>query len=233
MIFKNIFLSLAFVVVPALSFDLKISGAPVCASSTAMSSVGSAYVAGLKSCYDTNGDGVLSDSELAQMAYVSLCGSSCPTGSRSTPPLAPTPTPTPAPIPSPSPATNSSLLVSSDLVKLKSFFNGSNFNLTQIYTVNQGFCDFNRWKGAVNSSSNVLVVAKTSTDSLVGGFRSISCAGRSPGLSYTDPKSFIFSLSGDRVYYNKNGTETAVWCDSLFTAKPNYMEGWVGALNFY
>ena len=154
MIFRKILLSLVFMVVPAISFDLKISGAPVCASSTAMTSVGSAYVAGLKSCYDVNGDGVLSDSELTQMAYASLCGSQCPTGTGSSPTPSPTPTPTPSPTPTPtitpSPATSSSLLTSNDLTKLKTYFNGSNFNLTQIYAVNNGNCDFISWQSAVN-----------------------------------------------------------------------------------
>ena len=35
------------------------------------------------------------------------------------------------------------------------------------------------------------------------------------------------------MFYNKNSTSYSVWCDSLYTSKPNYMEGWTSALHFY
>lgn len=164
------------------------------------------------------------------MAYASTCGLGCPTTSNFG-----TASQTSSVSSSSTPAllSSSSLLTSSDLLKLKTYFNGTNFNLTRIYQVNNGRCDFLAWQAALNQTTSVLTVAKSSSGFVFGGYRSISCTGRNAGQSYADSQAFIFSLTGSQVFYTKSPSQKSVWCDSLYTSKPNYMEGWVSALHFY
>ena len=84
----------------------------------------------------------------------------------------------------------------------------SNFDLKFLYTEGPYNCSLVSWQGMVNKTSNVLVVAKTTAGYILGGYRSISCSGRIAGSSYKDRNSFIFSLTGDKVFYTKNSTAT-------------------------
>jgi len=89
---------------------------------------------------------------------------------------------------------------------MQRYFNMSNFDLKFLYTEGPYNCSFLSWQEKVNKTSNVLVVAKTTAGYILGGYRSISCSGRVAGSTYKDPNSFIFSLTGDRVFYSKNST---------------------------
>lgn len=70
---------------------------------------------------------------------------------------------------------------------------------------------------------NVLVAASTSGP-VVGGYRTLSCQ---PDEWLYDPKSFVFSLTDDAVYYNTNPTSQV----SIFCPAADLLELWTGALS--
>ena len=150
----------------------------ICLNTPRAASYLSLKLAALKLCYDINSDGRLDDIELSYRIKGITCDYACP--SNSTASLAPLPS-APAPsTPAPSPPsrnstlppvpstcfeknfTNSSLISTcEDINRLKGFFNGSNFNLTLLYSSNGTKCDINQFRQNVYPYKNVIALGKS------------------------------------------------------------------------
>ena len=71
----------------------------------------------------------------------------------------------------------STLLGSAELSQLKTYLNASSLSLSPLYASNGTYCT-TKYKRYVNANTpNVLVVARTASGKLVGGFRKSGCKG--------------------------------------------------------
>ena len=64
-------------------------------------------------------------------------------------------------------------------------------------------------------NGGILIVAQTMKGQVIGGFRNISCKGKflSRNYYYRDPQSFVFSLTENIVFHNRDPTHQAVTCN--------------------
>lgn len=120
-------------------------------------------------------------------------------------------------------------------MNISSFFKGQTFTLEHLNTCSLYFCDPEAYRQAAYNQTNVLVLAKTPSGKVVGGFRS-----RTWNLTndldwhdQEDPASFVFSVDLGLAFYAQPNNNGHIYQIGQAPYNNYMLEGWMGGFDLW